>query len=208
MDKKNNSNKATIFTTIAFCILGLFLIVIGPMYCNDLLLNIGISVLSGTIVGLMSNIAVTRHYRIKDAKAAKIRAEILENKYKVEAQQKTLSEFSISLADIASDIYSYFKTNDGISDGVIGQGYFELVRTLNRHQSIGLIDDSLLTEDEANTLRDTQLLIIPLLRNVENKTYSKIEVSQLSLTMLSKVTEITLMTCRLQYKIMEIASKL
>lgn len=184
--------------------IGIVISFIGNYLALDTLTNLGLSWISGTIISIFCNFAISMYYRKKDEQIAKHNQQITQKKNELVEQYNALEELIAVYLDIINSINTYFISNANIQDDVIGLGYYELCKSSSKSPSAVLTAESILNENEIKDIHKAQKRLLQIQRHIETKSFSAIKFQDECLFALGFASRGMVTSCKIKAQLDEL----
>ena len=161
---------------ISFAI-GVVLLRLGLQYDNDNCLNLGISFLSGTIVGIFCNISITQYYRVKDKTIQANNEQLLAKKSAYLEQVDSLTAFVSMYEDVIASLNAFICSNPNLTDGETDDGYYDVCKSLWYLPDAMHPDESILSQEQIKLMEEARFHLITIRNHIEKKEYSQIKLT-------------------------------
>lgn len=166
---------------ISFAI-GIVLLLLGLQYNDDNCLNLGISFLSGTIVGIFCNISITQYYRVKDKTIQTNNEQLLAKKDAYLEQVDSLTAFVSMYEDVIASLNAFICSNPNLTDGERADGYYDVCKSLWYLPDVMHLDETILSQEQIKLIEESRIRLGAIRNHLEKKEYSQIKLTDEALS--------------------------
>ena len=172
------------------------------------LLNVGVSFLSGTIVGIFCNVGITKYYRKKDETIQANNKKLLDEKSDYLKQINSLSDFISAYEDVIANLNAFMCSNPELTNGEDAVGYYDMCKSLWNLPSAMYLDEKILSKEQIDLINRAYYRVITIRNHIEKKEYSCIKISDEALFAIKSIGECMTINSSINEKIRELASKI
>ena len=201
------SIKFSICIIISF-IIGVALLFL-EVYCkNEICLNLGLSILSGTIVGIFCNISITQYYRVKDKTIQANNEQLLDKKSTYLEQVNSLTAFVSMYEDVIASLNAFIRSTPNLTDGERADGYYNVCKSLWYLPDAMYLDESILSQEQIKLIEESRLRLSTIRNHIEKKEYSQIALTDEVLFATKLIGECMTINGSIKVSVCELEAKL